>query len=82
MKCPHCGSGVSMFSPSIRRRGHSKCPSCGAAVRTNIRHKTALLISIGVAMVPAFVAPTLPSLYGGLLVVAASFLLAGVVSLD
>ena len=78
MKCPHCGSGVSMYSSSIRRRSHGKCPTCGAPVRTNVRHKMVLLISVGVAMVPAIVAPKVPPFYGSLLVAVSCFLTAGV----
>src|SRR5665213_4147637 len=80
MKCPHCESGVSFFSPSINRgRRRNKCPHCGIPVRFHIRHKKALLITLGVAVViPMVVAPTLSPVYGASLTAAGSFVAAGV----
>jgi uncharacterized paraquat-inducible protein A len=79
MKCPHCDSGVSLFSPSINRgRRRSKCPHCGASVRTKIRHKKALLLILGVDLALMVMAPTLSPAYGALLFAAVSFVAAGV----
>jgi hypothetical protein len=79
MKCPHCDSGVSLFSPSVNRsRWGNKCPHCGALVRWNFKHKKALLVCLGGALVPLIVAPALSPAYGHLLLSVCSFAVAGV----
>jgi hypothetical protein len=83
--CPHCNSGVSLFSPSVNRLRprDRKCPHCGASVRANFRHKKALRLSMGVALILVITAPTLSPLYGRLVLMAgeAVVVIVGIVAL-
>jgi hypothetical protein len=79
MKCPHCCGTVSLFRTKFSRGGQrDKCPHCGASVRTIIRHKGALLLGLGVALLLAPMSAMLSAVYGHLLIAASAFIAAAV----
>jgi uncharacterized paraquat-inducible protein A len=90
MKCPHCSAAVSLFSPSINSLSQAgkECPHCGRPVRTNTGRKKAVLIALGIALVPmllalVFLALALPPIYSQLSLLAGLAIgaIAGVVGL-
>jgi hypothetical protein len=51
MKCPHCSTGIGLFSKEMNDLGKSKvCPHCGKGVKIGIIHARFALAFIPVAV--------------------------------